>query len=172
MSNFAPFDPRRRRSSWRKRGGSSSRSSAFFGLGIPGALVLLAVVGSGLFYAYALTRSGFAVAAPDLDLSCPSVAVTDGDTFRCGTVRVRMYGIDAPELDGHCRPGRQCVEGDPVASTRNLERLIAGRTVACQSIEQDRYGRTVGRCFAGELDLSCEQVAGGFAVRRYGNLRC
>ena len=172
MSNIAPFDPRRRRSSWRKRRPSPSRSSSFFGLGISGALVAVAVVGSALFYAHALTRSGFRVATSDLDLSCRSVSVTDGDTFRCGTVRVRMYGIDAPEREGHCRPGRQCVEGDPVASTRNLERLITGRKVACQSIDVDRYGRTVARCFAGELDLSCEQVSGGYALRRYGDLRC
>lgn len=135
-------------------------------------IALLAVAGSGLFYAYALWSSRAAIDLADLDLTCAAVTVTDGDTFRCGSVRVRMYGIDAPELEGHCRPGRTCVGGDPIASTRNLERLIAGRQVACQSIDVDRYGRTVARCLAGDVDLSCEQVAGGFAVRRYGNLRC
>ena len=135
-------------------------------------LVALAVVGSGFFYAYSLFASGASISAADLDLSCPSVSVTDGDTFRCGSTRVRMYGIDAPELEGHCRPERKCVEGDPVASTRNLERLVAGRQVACRSEDVDRYGRTVGRCFAGDVDLSCAQVEGGFAVRRYGILRC
>jgi hypothetical protein len=64
MSNIAPFDPRRRRSSWHKRRVSSSRPSSGFGLGKAGGLVLIAVIGSGLFYVYALTRSGSPVAAP------------------------------------------------------------------------------------------------------------
>lgn len=135
-------------------------------------LVVLAVAGSGLFYAYTLFASGTSTKTGELDLSCMTISVTDGDTFRCGDTRVRMYGIDAPELEGHCRVGRTCVGGDPIASTRNLERLMAGRQVACKSIDVDRYGRTVGRCFANDIDLSCAQIEGGFAVRRYGDLRC
>ena len=50
---------------------------------------------------------------PDKDFR----TVNDGDTLRCqdGT-RIRLSGIDAPELDGHCQPGRACVPGDPLAS--------------------------------------------------------
>ena len=29
--------------------------------------------------------------------------VVDGDPLRCGSERVRLLGIDAPELPGHCR---------------------------------------------------------------------
>lgn len=49
--------------------------------------------------------------------TCQSVSVIDGDTFNCDGQRVRMAGIDAPELPGHCRPGRDCTPGDPFAST-------------------------------------------------------
>jgi endonuclease YncB( thermonuclease family) len=58
---------------------------------------------------------------------CPAPAVVDGDTLRCGDRRVRLYGIDAPELPGHCRPGRACTPGNPYASTDNLRRLIGHR---------------------------------------------
>lgn len=83
-----------------------------------------------------------------------------------------MEGIDAPELPGHCREGRDCVAGDPYASTRNLQRLIGSGEVVCRTTDTDRYGRTVARCFAGEKDLSCEQVKGGFAEYRYAWIKC
>jgi endonuclease YncB( thermonuclease family) len=47
-------------------------------------------------------------------------SVTDGDTIRCGDERIRLLGIDAPELPGHCRSGRNCAPGDPYASTSSL----------------------------------------------------
>lgn len=172
MPKIVPIDSRRRRIAWRKRRSLRSRSPCRRRFALTEVLVVLAVAGSGLFYAYALLAPRASISAADLDLSCTSVSVTDGDTFRCGNTRVRMYGIDAPEREGHCRPGRVCVEGDPIASARNLEGLMIGQHVACKSVDIDRYGRTVGRCFAGDVDLSCAQIEGGFAVRRYGSLWC
>lgn len=167
MRHSTPFKRQRRSSSWRKNRASSSKR-----ISVIAVLAVLAVAGSGLFYAYARHLSGSFDNSAGFDLSCFSVSVTDGDTFRCDGIRVRMYGIDAPELEGHCRPGRQCVEGDPIASARNLERLVAGHAVACNAVDVDRYGRTVGHCYAGGVDLSCAQVKDGFAVRRYGILVC
>jgi endonuclease YncB( thermonuclease family) len=98
--------------------------------------------------------------------------VTDGDTFRCGGRRVRLQGIDAPEMPGHCRPGRDCTPGDPDASATNLRRMLRWHSVTCRQTDIDGYGRTVARCSAGEQDLSCAQIDGGFAVRRYGAISC
>lgn len=111
-------------------------------------------------------------AQPSPSFACPSPRVVDGDTLRCGSVRVRLAHIDAPELPGHCNPGRTCTPGDPYASTANLTRLIGSSPVECRSIDRDRYGREVAYCSARGRDLSCAQVAGGFAVERYGRLTC
>lgn len=104
--------------------------------------------------------------------ACEAVSVIDGDTFECGSRTIRMTGIDAPEMPGHCRPGRECTPGDPYASTENLRRLLAAGPVECRETDTDAYGRTVARCTAGGLDLSCKQVEGGFAVRRYATIQC
>lgn len=106
------------------------------------------------------------------DFECASARVLDGDTFDCGSTRVRLHGIDAPELEGHCRPGRQCAPGDPYASTEHLRQLVSGVTVRCQQTDTDVYGRAVARCTAADRDLSCAQIDGGFAIRRYGMLLC
>jgi len=120
---------------------------------------------------YALTFGAHAQANSSV-YACRSPRITDGHTFRCGGMRVRLYGIDAPELPGHCRRGRRCTPGDPYASTRNLSALLARGNVICRTVDRDRYGRTVARCGARGVDLSCRQVAGGFAVPRYGRLDC
>lgn len=104
--------------------------------------------------------------------TCQSASVIDGDTFDCDGKRIRLKGIDAPELPGHCRPGRQCTPGDPYASTESLRRLLEGGTVSCRKTDTDAYGRTVALCKSGAADLSCRQIEGGFAVRRYGVLWC
>ena len=49
----------------------------------------------------------------------------DGDTLRCGSIRIRLLGIDAAELPGHCRIGRHCAPGDPFAQQAALRRLAA-----------------------------------------------
>lgn len=102
---------------------------------------------------------------------CHSPDITDGDTFRCSGQRIRLASIDAPELPGHCRPGRRCVEGDPEAAKSYLESLTRGR-VTCRPVSTDHYGRTVARCESDGRDLSCAMVEGGHAIERYGSLSC
>lgn len=59
--------------------------------------------------------------------------VHDGDTLTAAGVRVRLYGIDAPELD---QPGGQ-------ASRDHLASLVLGREVEVEPRDRDDYGRTV-----------------------------
>lgn len=97
-------------------------------------------------------------------LACALVAI-DGDTLRCGDERIRLLAIDAPELPGHCRRGRHCAPGDPVASKRSLAGALSGRA----SIERhghDRYGRTLAWVRVNGVNLSCYQLARGQAIYR------
>lgn len=130
-------------------------------------LALIAALAVGLGF----VRS-FAVSANAEAFLCPSATLVDGDTLRCGNRRVRLHGIDAPELPGHCRPGRQCTPGDPQASTDSLRRLVGAGPLQCRQLDTDAYGRTIARCTASGQDLSCAQLNGGHAVRRYGMLSC
>lgn len=76
---------------------------------------------------------------------------------------MRLLGIDAPEMAGHCRTGRACAPGNPVASKAALQQLVAGRPVRLQRFGRDRYGRTLALAWAGGINLSCAQLRGGFA---------
>lgn len=105
--------------------------------------------------------------------ACSTPTHHDGDAIRCSNgPSHRLYGIDAPEMPGSCRPGRDCTPGDPFASRDHLASLTAGKDVQCRAVDTDHYGRQVVQCFVGRLDLSCAMVEDGFAVERYGRLEC
>lgn len=90
--------------------------------------------------------------------------VTDGDTIRCGSERIRLLAIDAPELPGHCRRGRTCVSGDPVASKSSLAAAMQTGPISITRVSRDRYGRTLALVSSGQVDLSCWQLTRRQAV--------
>lgn len=94
-------------------------------------------------------------------LACLLVAI-DGDTLRCGGERIRLLGIDAPELPGHCRRGRQCMQGDPYASKAALAGKLKGKATI-ERRGRDRYGRTLARVRVNRVDLADAQIADGSA---------
>ena len=95
--------------------------------------------------------------------------ITDGDTIIINDIRIRFTGSDAPEsyffgktqtcLDGK---GREWEGGN--AATQKLKELINNQTVRCTDEGQDRYGRTLGICYVGDIDLQAEMVKSGMAV--------
>ena len=89
--------------------------------------------------------------------SASDCTVTDGDTVGCGNERIRLLGIDAPEMPGHCRRGRDCVAGDPYASTSNLAAAMTG-LLTIDRVGEDHYGRTLALVVGSQGDLSCWQL--------------
>jgi micrococcal nuclease len=89
--------------------------------------------------------------------------VVDGDTLvgfgiMGDRTRYRLNGIDAPEMPGHCRRGRNCVVGDPDLSRASLDVALDKGQVEIERIKQDRYGRWIAQVRAGGIDLSCWQI--------------
>ena len=169
-NNEKQFGGYRPPGNWRPRRRPSSPKRKHW-WGPTQALLLVLGVSSGALIALA-TLTRFGPSADAAAFECSSPRIIDGDTIHCGDRKVRLYGIDAPELPGHCRPGRKCTPGDPYASTANLERLAGSGSLQCAERDTDAYGRTVARCQAGGTDLSCGQINGGFAARRYGVIWC
>lgn len=79
----------------------------------------------------------------------PGWAASDGDSIRHGDQRIRLIGIDAPEMpDSPRNCGRvHCPQGDPFASRAALQRLLDAGPVRCTDEGRDRYGRTLAECF-------------------------
>ncbi|OYW42454.1 MAG: hypothetical protein B7Z38_04945 [Rhodobacterales bacterium 12-64-8] len=82
--------------------------------------------------------------------------VLDGDTFTLSgeSRRIRVWGLDAPEWDQ--RGGS--------AATATLRSLISGKTLKCNVLDIDRYGRLVGQCFLPDgRDIAAEMIRSGAA---------
>ena len=90
--------------------------------------------------------------------------VSDGDSLRFDAVRVRIVGIDAPELDQSCwRPdGTEWACGQ--AARRHLAGLAARGEVLCAPEGEDEHGRLLARCEVNGEDLGAAMVRGGLAV--------
>jgi endonuclease YncB( thermonuclease family) len=91
--------------------------------------------------------------------------VVDGDTLSDEGQRLRLRGMDAPELGQICtRPSGTYDCGQ--SARAGLIRLIEKGSVECfgPGGEQDRYGRTLVTCRSGEDDLGQQMVLLGLAV--------
>lgn len=94
--------------------------------------------------------------------------VVDADTLRVGVTRVRLSGIDAPELSQRCGPEIRKVACGAIAAEW-LRRRVEGRHIICQAVDIDRYGRSVAICSVGGEDVGAAIVEAGWATayRRY-----
>ena len=85
------------------------------------------------------------------------VRIVDGDTIHLNGEKIRLDGIDAPEINQICTfenidyfCGRE--------STLHLKMIVEKGTLDCEGASKDRYGRIIGTCFVnGE---KCKQAVG------------
>ena len=108
----------------------------------------------------------------DAPYECVAPKVVDGDSIRCGALRLRLLGIDAPELSVCPRHRRGlCAPGDPVASKRSLQRAVALGSVRYSLVLKDRFDRSVVMAWVAGQSLSCWQLKARQAVykRRWDN---
>lgn len=89
--------------------------------------------------------------------------VSDGDSLRSGRLKIRLHGIDAPELKQNCAnaAGRRWACG--VAARERLVELSSA-PLKCDLVDVDRYGRLIMRCFSGRTDISKALVSQGLAL--------
>jgi len=115
------------------------------------ALVLVAI--------FAVSR--FAPGEPPL---IGRASAVDGDTLRIAGERVRIVGIDAPELAQKCADARGAEWRCGEAAKARLVSLVSGLEMHCRPQGRDRYGRVLAQSAAGDVDLGETRVRQGFAI--------
>ncbi|MGJ7040194.1 thermonuclease family protein [Shinella sp. BE166] len=87
----------------------------------------------------------------------------DGDTLTLDGHRIRLVGIDTPELTQVCkRDGADWRCG--VAARSRLAELLRGGAITCRTEGTDKYNRWLARCETLEGDLGERMVREGLAV--------
>ena len=64
--------------------------------------------------------------------------VTDGDTIKSDNVRIRFYGIEAPEIKQHCFTGETVTFLCGQKSAEHLKNLVMGKEISCEVKDVDR----------------------------------
>lgn len=96
-------------------------------------------------------------------------AAVDGDTLAIGNDRLRLNGIDAPEMGQVCERGGQGYDCGEAARAA-MSRILGDGSVTCETLGLDVYRRRVVRCVnADGQDIAAVLVAQGWAMayRRY-----
>ncbi len=77
-------------------------------------------------------------------LSTLQVRAVDGDTIRAGGERIRLRGIDTPEMDEPMGP----------AAKQRLEELLRGGSIRIVPYGRDTYHRLVADIFVNEQNVA------------------
>lgn len=94
--------------------------------------------------------------------------VTDGDSLRINDGKIRLWGIDAPELQQFCQQS-SATWPCGIEAKKALTDRIGQQSVFCRQEDVDRYGRSVAECYVGDVSLNEWLVEEGWALayRRY-----
>ncbi len=100
-----------------------------------------------------------------------TATVIDGDTVEVAGAKIRLFGIDAPELTQKCRLQAEIYRCGERAKSA-LAALLEGREVHCQGNAYDRYGRLLAVCSNGLTDVNGAMVLMGWAIayRRFSGI--
>ena len=130
-------------------------------LGPVGPVLISAVVVLAFALPYGWKAEYSVPPAQGASLACSVERIVDGDTVDVGcpqgSLRVRIWGIDAPETG-------QTPWGD--RSRRHLESLLRKQQVRILVEDLDKYGRVVARLYQGNLDVGLRMVKDGQATVR------
>ncbi len=106
-----------------------------------------------------------AMAGPALGSDLVAV---DGDTVRLGDERIRIIGLDAPELHARCRDERRLAER---ARDRMAELVAGERVEVIRSTRRDKYRRTLAIIRVNGVDVARVMIFEGLARPYHGERR-
>ena len=89
--------------------------------------------------------------------------IIDGDTIHIEKNKIRLYGIDAPEINQTCTINKIIWECG-IESSQALESIVSEEEVRCEIVDIDQYKRFVAICFVKNINLSQHMVQNGWAV--------
>ena len=98
------------------------------------------------------------------------VKIIDGDTIHIEKNKIRLHGIDAPEIDQTCTI-KDKVWNCGIESSLELKKLILDNNISCVVSDIDKYNRYIAECFINNKNINKLMVRNGWAIAyRYYSL--
>jgi endonuclease YncB( thermonuclease family) len=127
--------------------------------------------GRSRFFDWALTLALFAALTAiilrldgiETQQSTGRPVVIDGDSLVLAGVRIRLKGIDAPEIGQICNGKIGAFECGRQARAF-LRMLVGASQISCEGWQYDKYQRLLADCQAGLKSLNREMALSGWAV--------
>ena len=96
--------------------------------------------------------------------------IIDGDTIHIDKNKIRLHGIDAPEIDQTCTIKNK-VWNCGIESSLELKKLILDNNISCVVSDIDKYNRYIAECFINNKNINKLMVRNGWAIAyRYYSL--
>ncbi len=93
------------------------------------------------------------------------IVAADGDSFRIGNRKLRLKGIDAPELHQTCADAAGTIWACGQAAHGTLITMLAEPGLSCVADISDRFGRALATCKTSKTpDVGAAQVTAGMAM--------
>ncbi|WP_375616275.1 thermonuclease family protein [Bartonella sp. AP58NXGY] len=93
--------------------------------------------------------------------------IIDGDSIMISSIKVRLAGIDAPELHQFCGK-KEAQYPCGLEAKKYLEQLLKNQTVTCYWHKTDKYRRILATCKTKQVsNINAMLVQNGWAVSYY-----
>ena len=90
--------------------------------------------------------------------------VIDGNTLEIAGKRIRLYGVNAPELGRSCRWPKEFIPCGRIAKAAAMDLVAGVDRVVCKTRGRDATGQWLAICTADGFDIGLNLVHTGWAL--------
>ena len=92
--------------------------------------------------------------------------IIDGDTLKINGTKIRLVGVDAPEISQKCKFGKHVENCGELVKLR-LVQVTDSKDTICYSHGRDFYGRVLAECYVEDINMNKWFLREGLAVYYY-----
>ena len=92
--------------------------------------------------------------------------IIDGDTLTINGTKIRLVGVDAPEISQKCKINKHVENCGEIVKLR-LVQATDSKDIICYSHGRDLYGRVLGECYVEDININKWLLREGLAVYYY-----
>lgn len=92
--------------------------------------------------------------------------IIDGDTLKINDTKIRLVGVDAPEISQKCKTHGHIENCGEIVKLR-LVQVTSNEDTICYSHGKDFYGRVLAECYINDININKWLLREGLAVYYY-----